>query len=208
MNDHAMRIGHFIWLKHCMNDLSPEDRALCEPRGFFLSTNCQTLGVPQPQIFDFPFCGVKCEPAKGYDSSYVYGGKNVRCASIWLDRDIHRGNNDEIRREFKKVRPDKLVKDALDISAMFFTNGRMASLTGLPLTEKSCLQEEVQVFRTYFPTAKLIGCAISAGSAMFGNTSCSLWLTSEADRVVRCAGFNKHPHVPRKSVFFITVLAK
>ncbi|XP_055327586.1 uncharacterized protein LOC129580879 [Paramacrobiotus metropolitanus] len=207
--DHAIRVAHFASLRHSMDDLTGDDATTCQPRGFFLVTNCSALGVPCPEVLDTPFCSVRCVLQERVDVAYVFAGKPIKCASIWLDREMHKGNMDDIRREFKKIRPDKLTKDAVDIFALFFTTGRLTTPAGLPLTEKSCIQEEVEVFKSFFSTAKLIGCSIPAGGAIFGNTACSVWQTADVeDRKVKSMQYSRHPHTPRKSIFFIVAASK
>ena len=175
--DHAIRFGHFSWMQNCMDDIKPNDLTNVVNRGYLLITSSSILGIPEPLVFDFPFCGVTQSHESSSDHSLVFCGPKARIASVFLDHNLHHGKRDLILTEMEKVKPSLLKEDAVDIFAVCITN-RTTLLNFLYL-------EEAAVFRQIFSKAKLSG--VSTTDPFFGNTASTVCVTSVEDRTIKAS---------------------
>ncbi|OQV25097.1 hypothetical protein BV898_00789 [Hypsibius exemplaris] len=192
-NDHAIRIGHFRWMEHCMDDIAVVDLPLIGMPGFLFHTNSTTLGCPEVQIFDHPLCAVTHDLSHVNDECYVFCGSKTKTASIWLDHQALKGQPDLIRSEFEKINPPALAHDAHDIFGLYFT-------TAPPLLNHT--DQEVAVLREFFPSVRLMGCSLT--DSLFGNTASSVRVTSPADRAAKVSHATGHASA---SVFFLVVVS-
>jgi hypothetical protein len=172
----------------------PAEQAVTAHPGFFLLTNSTTLGLPESQLFAHPFCALKEDVKEYCDDCYVWCGEKTRCASIWLDAQVHKGQEDLIRAEMEKVDPPGLLEKAHDAFGFYFT-------TAPPIL--NYWEQELAVFRQSFPRMKLMGCTL--GSTLFGNTASTVRETSTADRTVKVSYVTGRFSA---SMFFLVVVSK